>query len=370
MVVWPETRNSDLVESCRRAIQCALDIQGKLNNVEISPNKRLSVKIGLGVGECRVLFVGGQFKRCEYLIVGEAMRQACEAETKATDGGQTICSEEVSRYTKNFCEFKECDSTNDHGHGTSNNSAEMKFFSILKLVGERLPTKADAYLMRTRFDAFQLRQNEKILRTFVPAAITTYLDIEKESWSKEIRMMTIMFLNLKVDLSQTRNKEGMDRIQDIVRCVQRCVYRTKGSLNKFLMDDKGSVMVIVWGLPPLSSSDDHVRSVLTAMDLSNELKKYNCGAYMGITTGSAFTGVCGTVGGRREYSMLGEIVNLSARHMQKAIYYAKDLENEKKKKVDYMTLICEKTKDVINKKLIIFSLFKTKYRVNIQQEEN
>lgn len=342
-MVWPETKSNDLTESCRRAIQCALDIQSKLNNVEISPKKRLSVKIGLGVGECRILFVGGQFKRCEYLIVGEAMRQACESETKAQAGGETICSEDVYRIVKNYYVFKETVGGDDHGHDSS---STMKFYNIEKLIGDRLPIKADAYLMRTHFRPEKLRDNENILKTFVPAAITLYLDIEKESWSKEIRMLTIMFLNLKVDLSQTRNQEGMNRIQDIVRCVQRCVYRTKGSLNKFLMDDKGSVMLIVWGLPPLSSPDDHVRSVLTALDLSNELKKYNCGAYMGITTGSAFTGVCGTIGGRREYSLLGEIVNLSARYMQKAIYYAKDLEKEKKKKTDYMILVCEKTRDV------------------------
>jgi class 3 adenylate cyclase len=337
LVVWPETKSNDLTESCRRAIQCALDIQSKLNNVEISTGKRLSVKIGIGVGECRVLFVGGQFKRCEYLIVGEAMRQACESETKALAGGETICSEDVYKYVKQHYEFEETKGGDDHGH---ENTSEMKFFQIKKIIGNKLPIKADAYLMRTTFSSEKLRDNEKILKTFVPAAIQIYLDIEKEAWSKEIRMLTIMFLNLKVDLSQTRNQEGMDRIQDIVRCVQRCVYRTKGSLNKFLMDDKGSVMLIVWGLPPLSSTDDTTSAVLTALDLSNELKKFDCGAYMGITTGTAFTGVCGTIGGRREYSLLGEIVNLSARHMQKAIYHSKE------NKLSYCILIDEKTKDV------------------------
>jgi class 3 adenylate cyclase len=340
LVVWPESGKNNLTESCRRAVQCALDIQSKLNQREICAGKRLSVKIGVGVGEVRILFVGGQFKRCEYLIVGESMRQACEAETHATDGGQTICSEDVYRYIEKYYQMEQA-----HGDGTHGPS-NGKYYQILKTLGDRVAIKADAYLMRSHFSSEKLREKLSSLKQFVPAAIAIYLEIEKELWSKEIRMLTIMFLNLKVDLSQTKNDEGMDRIQDIVRTVQRCVYRTKGSLNKFLMDDKGSVMLIVWGLPPFSNPDDPVRSVQTALSLVKELKKYNCGAYMGITTGSCFTGVCGTHGGRREYSLLGEIVNLSARHMQQAIYHAKKIQEEKKVKQDYVILICERTKDV------------------------
>jgi adenylate cyclase 10 len=317
-VVWPENKNP--TESCRRAIQCAMDIQSKLNLAEIPTGQTLSVKIGLGFGECRILLVGGQFKRCEYLVIGEAMRQACESETHATGGGETICSEDVYDYVKDYYAVEEIVGDGSHGHGDGDGK---KYYKIIKIIGEKVPVKSDAYLMRTQFNSDKLREKFGTLKVFVPAAISIYLDIEKETWCKEIRMLSIMFLNLKVDLSQTKDENGINRIQDIVRTVQRCVYRTKGSLNKFLMDDKGSVMLIVWGLPPLSAPDDHCRAVLTALDLQKELKKYNCGAFMGITTGTCFTGVCGTIGGRREYSLLGEVVNLSARYMGKAIYHAK-----------------------------------------------
>jgi class 3 adenylate cyclase len=327
--------------SCQRAVQCAIDIQSKLNNKEICVGKTLSVKIGVGVGEVRILFVGGQFNRCEYLIVGESMRQACEAETHATEGGQIICSEDVYKYIEKLYQM-EVAKEGEYGPSESG----MKFYQVLKLVGDRVATKSDTYLMRSMFSIEKLKEKFKILKQFVPAAISIYLEIENELWCKEIRMLTIMFLNLKVDLSQMKNEQGLNRIQDIVRAVQRSVYRTKGSLNKFLMDDKGSVMLIVWGLPPFSNSDDPVRSVETALSLVEELKKYNCGAYMGITTGSCFTGVCGTLGNRREYSLLGEIVNLSARHMQQAIYHAKKVQEEKKIKQDYVLLVCEKTNDV------------------------
>ena len=290
-----------------RAIQCGLDIQHKLNNLQISPNKFLSVKIGIGVGECMILVVGGQFSRCEYLCVGEALAQACIAETKAIKGGETICSEKVMKYVADSFLFEEM-KTVVESHNYHNEDKES-FYKILKMTANRIQTRADAYLMRAKFCEQKLRELTPILKAFVPAAIIKYLEIEKENFSKEIRMITIMFLNLKVDLSQTRTDDGLKRIQTIVNTVQRCVYRTRGALNKFLMDDKGSVMLICWGIPPFSSPDDHTRCVESALLLRNELEKFDCCAYMGVTTGSCFTGVCGTIGGRREYTLLGYFIS-------------------------------------------------------------
>lgn len=44
----------------------------------------------------------------------------------------------------------------------------------------------------------------------------------------------------------------------------------------------------------------------------------NCKCSIGIGTGLVFAGVVGTTGNRREYSVIGDSVNLSARIMQKA----------------------------------------------------
>ena len=96
----------------------------------------------------------------------------------------------------------------------------------------------------------------------------------------------------------------------MLKTAQHAIYKFEGSLNKFLLDDKGSTLVGVFGLAPLSHEDDPARGVLCALQICADIQ---C-ASVGVTTGTAF---CGTVGERqrREYSVLGDVVNLSARLM-------------------------------------------------------
>lgn len=124
-----------------------------------------------------------------------------------------------------------------------------------------------------------------------------------------------MFVNLGIDLSLAKTKEGLVKIQKVIETVQKCVYYHEGSLNKLLMDDKGSTLIVVFGLPPLSHQDDPIRAVLTGFSLLRELAVINCRCSVGIATGTVYAGVIGTSGSRREYSVLGDSVNLSARLM-------------------------------------------------------
>lgn len=56
-----------------------------------------------------------------------------------------------------------------------------------------------------------------------------------------------------------------------------------------------------------------------------QLERVNCKCSIGISTGLVFTGVVGTSGSRREYSVLGDSVNLAARMMQAALMNKKNV---------------------------------------------
>ena len=356
MVIWPPDGSPNFLKNaCKRACQCAMDIQRQLNDLEIIEGKKLSVKIGLGVGQCHILFVGGLFGRCEYLCVGECMRQACESETHSEHGGQVLMSEKVRENVEDGYFFKEAEV--QPGYKKNDN---LKYYLI---TGEKsqdktggTTKKADAFLMRKMFDIKRVREKVVTLRQFLPAGVKGYLNIEKEDWCKEIRLVSLMFLNIKVDLSQLKGESDYMKVQIIANTVQRSIYRTRGALNKFLMDDKGSVMLVAWGLPPMSSRNDPLDAVCSCITILHEFDKLGFQCAMGLTTGTCFTGVCGTVGNRREYSMLGEVVNLASRYMSEGLKYMA------KNKMNNILVIDERTKNLIQNKIRCKYLFRTKVK--------
>ena len=105
------------------------------------------------------------------------------------------------------------------------------------------------------------------------------------------------------------------RINHVLREVQTVTYAFEGSLNKFLVDDKGSTVVIVFGLPPLAHEDDPERATIAGHTLAARLRGMGMACCLGITSGVAFCGPVGA-GMRREYSVIGDVVNTSARLMQ------------------------------------------------------
>lgn len=87
-------------------------------------------------------------------------------------------------------------------------------------------------------------------------------------------------------------------------------------MNKLVMDDKGSTLICLWGLSPFAHDDDAARAILTGIKLNSELNKIEeTKCKIGISSGEMFSGVVGTSGGRKEFSVLGDVANLAARIM-------------------------------------------------------
>jgi len=111
--------------------------------------------------------------------------------------------------------------------------------------------------------------------------------------------------------------EGAIVAQDLMSSVQAICYANEGTLNKFVIDDKGMLFLLVYGLPPLVHTDDPTRAVLACIDMVKVFKRLELTGRFGVTTGRAYCGVCGSAS-RMEYTVLGDPVNLSARLMSNA----------------------------------------------------
>ena len=145
---------------------------------------------------------------------------------------------------------------------------------------------------------------------FLPGAIRNRLQEGHGEWLAELRKITVIFVALPGQMSEV----GLARTQELVTRLQRLVYRVEGSVNKVSADDKGRSLVAVLGMPPLAHEDDPRRGVVLALDMRDLLLEFGSSCAIGVATGRAFCGVIGSEL-RREYTMMGDIVNLAARLM-------------------------------------------------------
>eukprot|EP00808_Paulinella_micropora_P008539 g800.t1 len=283
LVIWPPDEQQhegggDLMTCTRRAFQCALEISRKLQNAELAEGVTLNVKIGVGIGEVKILHVGGVYDRVEYVAVGKSLVQA-------------------------FASEHHCDSTYKIFASPPAWALAGKYF-----IGEE---KEDGFVYLKDCPVSNVLRKVNIT-SLSYEAIQPYVARDQEFWAGELRLITVLFVNVGMEEGAMQD---VNYVHKVLKAVQSAVYKFEGSLNKFLMDDKGSTLLAAFGLPPLAHENDATRGVVSAMEIYTQLKKMGLRASVGITTGSAYCGVIGPRT-RREYSILGDTVNLAARLMQ------------------------------------------------------
>jgi class 3 adenylate cyclase/tetratricopeptide (TPR) repeat protein len=286
-----------------QAAQCSLIAQQQLNNYEVAPNIRLSLKLALGAGEVITMHLGGELNRWEFLVTGDPLIQVGLAGGYAQPG-DVILSPEAWTLVQDSAtgaplplKAAKPQASNQGQIAPAVRLETIKVSApVPPIVAPTLTTEAQAGL-----------------RAYIPGAILARLDAGQRGWLAELRRVTVIFVNLP-DLDYTM---PLDEAQTIMTTLQSAVYRYEGSVNKLSVDDKGVTFIAALGLPPLAHEDDAIRGVQVGLTIQTQLRHLGYRSAIGVTTGLAF---CGSVGSdrRREYTMIGDIVNLSARLMQNA----------------------------------------------------
>lgn len=241
----------------------------------------LAMKIVIGAGVVDAFVVGGHAprryaaQRWHYVIAGDPLRQVGHAEPLA-QRGDVLLSPEAQQLV-------------------AAHSGPLAAAPIRPVAGG----PADAAVL----DA---------LRAHIPAAITARLERGQAGWLAELRRMSIMFLGVAgLETAQ------LDDFQACLLALQRVAERYEGSINKFQVDDKGVIGIVLFGAPPLGHADDPLRAVHAALDLQAATTKLGVRTAIGLTTGQVFAGPVGSAT-RREYTVMGAVVNMAARLMQQA----------------------------------------------------
>ena len=292
LAIWPVTLHQSassevaLADLTSLATQCALKAQAELKNFAIEDDLRLALRIGIGAGEVFNVHLGGEQNRWEFFLTGSGILQASQAEKLASPGKVAVTPEAWALIQNHFHSLP----------------IEQDFREVHAAIVETTP--------RPLPDLSLTPELEPGMRAHIPGAILSRLSAGQARWLAELRRITIIFVNLPDLSSNTSLEHG----QWTMKTLQEVIYNYEGSINKLNVDDKGVTLIAVQGLPPLSHEDDAVRGVQTALDLKARLDAMNLRNSIGVTTGLVF---CGTIGNalRREYTIMGDVVNLAARLM-------------------------------------------------------
>ena len=269
-------------------IECAQCLQREVRDFDSGMEAKLSMRIGVGFGDARAYYLGGFKNRWEFLLTGSAIEQAYAAE-KAASPGDIILSQTIWEFVKNI-------------PGIQRSADQLRLVDIpltTTPAPARLPDLAEG--------------SEVSLHGFISPAIQTWLAAEQIEWLAELRRVTTLFINLGNFNSST----DLDHATRVIHAIQEVINHFEGNLSEIGMDEKGASPLVTFGVHPLAHEDDPLRGVMAAQEISRRLTELAQPHSIGITTGRVF---CGVIGGasRREYAILGDVVNTAARFMQAA----------------------------------------------------
>jgi class 3 adenylate cyclase len=295
-----------------RSSACCIEIHKRLHMFDTGVDGvTLCLHIGVGCGNVTILQVGGvvppetKTPRFEYVIAGPPLEQISIAEPLAKNG-ETCISPQAWAYVHDSVQEGRI-------------LEDQPDFHILVQMDETkytYPTVRNAAMERDSRNEMRFALAElPVLRRYIPSSVFKQIEGGTLTYVNEMRNIATIFISGSgVDVS---TDEGSRVAQDLMSGVQRCCYAHEGTLNKYLVDDKGMLFLLVYGLPPMVHTDDPSRAVLACLDIVEVFRRLGLVGRCGVTTGRNYCGVVGSAK-RMEYTVLGDTVNLAARLMANA----------------------------------------------------
>ncbi len=288
-------------EIAARATHCALDMQILMDpyrNIRTRAGQfSLEIKIGLALGPVLSTVVGDPEVRLQSVIAGLPLEQAAEAEHVA-NVGDVVVHRDLIALVPNLT-----------------TSADMRGDYRLVSALDGLPTYAPLPPLPAVPESLL-----SILTAFVHPLLAHRLLDGQMGFVNEHRSVTVLFVGFSGFDYDSDLLVGA-RLQAYIVQVARIVQQYDGDINKIDMGDKGSKLVVVFGAPIGHENDAEraMRCALALRDLSVEHDERTAFSIrIGIASGLVY---CGLVGAemRREYTVMGDTVNLAARLMQAAV---------------------------------------------------
>ncbi len=332
LVVFPKTdRNDDTL----RAVRAALRMQRAMKDfAEIqTPSGIVNLKMRIGIHSGRFLTADiGTPRRMEHVLLGKDVQQAKLTESRGRNERVNL-SERAYEQVKDLFRFEP--------------GEEPGYYFVVDDLDEDQLGEYEITPMRRRMASSVVLERDKnsILKqivtlldaiepiaSFIPDPILSLL-IESAADRRippDFPSPTIMFVNfIGLPESADRALPGEERklalnFSRAFSLINAAVEARGGVLKKVTYHLSGSDIVIYFGVPNAHTNDE-MRAASAAVairDIIQNLKAPTIGniqpeiyCQIGINTGPTFVAEIGEPRGRREYNVLGDTVNTTARLM-------------------------------------------------------
>ena len=302
----PEPDSADLRQEILRAATCARAMQERMVEFQAVETKgetfELQMKIGLGAGKVLSLSLGDRLHGREHILAGSPLAQMVAAEHHAAAGEVLIAPECLANWGQALALA---------GHPRD------KFLRLTQLNHPVSPQPRRALPFPAEKEA--ARQLEQRLKPYLPPTVYEQIQDGQPQFVGEHRRVASLFVNFR-GLDYDHDPDVVEKLQRYYTTMQTLVQRHGGRLNRVSIGDKGSLLHLIFGAP-VAHEDNEVRTVNCALALQQEVQgeelSFIAAQKIGIASGYVFAGNVGSEQ-RREYTVMGDVVNLSARLMQAA----------------------------------------------------
>ena len=291
-----EESEEAFLKCCASALQCAWVLKDICT-------AELTLHVGISCGEICFGQLGGFENKWECLISGKCISQISKCLDVAPSKHVAITAELHQHLIKpSSIKLVECEiieTTSDTYLVTAVTVLCPTVENILKTSNEH--SNDPLFLSQTA--------------CYVPRPVTQALMAGAFNFLAELREVTTLFI--KMDGYDCAVHRDLLSIQKYFYACQEILSDSGGFMRQFLVDDKGCVLIALWGVPTATYHDDCRRALGASVRIRSKLVDMKMPCSFGITTGIVY---CGNVGNeiRREYAAVGDVVNLAARLMSKA----------------------------------------------------
>jgi class 3 adenylate cyclase len=321
-----------------QAVRAGLRMQramSKLSIFEMDDGTKLSFGMRVGVHSGRFLTADiGTPRRMDHILLGNAVRKTKLAEGAGTVG--RVCMTDV--FTERLHnEYRYEPTKEDHRLVIDDLSDKELGEFDLSAFSRRISNSPlmDRSMEGLLISISEILQRVEAMASYLPTP-TLQLLIENTTRREippDFPVATVVFVTLQGisevadQIPEGREQELITSFSRVFTLINAAVESRGGFLKKVTYHMSGSDIMIVFGVPQ-SRTDDVVRAADAALAIRHIMEtiklppigdvELTTTGKIGIATGPVFSGEIGEPRGRREFNVLGDTVNTSARLMGKA----------------------------------------------------